>query len=71
MDKVPLEVEVPLAEVDRDSLDLKASLISLGERKDKVRVGVPLATFSMNLRRCLEERKEDGELKRRLRARIS
>lgn len=72
MDKVPLEVEVPLAEVDRDSPDLKASLISLEERKEAQAVKVLSATFLMSSRRCsAATRKEVEEQKLRLRARTS
>ena len=55
----------------KDSLVLKAFLISSGERKgERARVGVPLATYLMSSRRCLGVRGADAERKRRLRARI-
>ena len=73
MDKVPLEVEVPLAEAGKDSLDLKASLISLEERKEVQVVKVLSAIFLMSSRRCsVETRKVAGEeQKLRLRAKTS
>ena len=73
MDKVPLEVEVPLAEAGKDSPDLKASLISLEERKEVRVVKVLSAIFLMSSRRCsVETRKVAGEeQKLRLRAKTS
>ena len=73
MDKVPLEVEVPLAEAGKDSPDLKASLISLEERKEVQVVKVRSAIFLMSSRRCsVETRKVAGEeQKLRLRAKTS
>ena len=72
MDKVPLEVEVPLAEAGKDSPDLKASLISLEERKEVQAVKVLSVTFLMSSRRCsAATRKEVEEQKLRLRARTS
>ena len=69
--KVPSEVEVPLAVVDRDSLDSKAFQTNLEERKE-AKARVLSETFSMSSRRCsAATRKEVEEQKLRLRAKTS